>query len=141
MFNNAIPMSNPVSAGNPGTSAGNGNSSLDDLSSAMVYLVGYASHFDGTSGDAVPTKLGMAGGNAIKISETFKGANNSIANSWEQTHDLLLSVSEKVATLMREFDKQLTNFIDISKGHEGEIQSAVDQANDAANDVINELGL
>jgi hypothetical protein len=117
------------------------DSALLELKEALGYLTDYNQNwsFDSTGADA--NGLGKAYQVANSISEAFGTSNSSLMDGWATAADLLYKLFQLVHENFGKMYEDIDRFSD--EGYQAEVgaKKAVDTANEAAQSILNDLGL
>lgn len=111
------------------------NSSVEQLKNALELLI-----FDtSTSKDGMG--LGDATQAAKQISESFVGVNSSLCNGWKTAADFFDRIQAGVGDICYELYNEMNNYVEETKQIEQQARIAVEEANEVAKQILNELDL
>ena len=119
-------------------------SSVDELDEALLLLkniTGYDYSDGNQKEDYRGSDLTYACGSSWRISDCFRGVNANLSNAWNTTMEVMSKILEAVDKNVLEYSNAIKAFVESTRTNEESAQVALDQANDAAQNILNELGL
>ncbi len=117
------------------------DSSILDLKEALRLLVDDARGTGGVIDGNCDGTIEAADQHARHINMIFNNVNSSLEEGWKTTSNLLYKLYNLITDKFGEMYNDISKFTDETYQAELSARKAVDTANEAANEILNELGL
>ena len=117
------------------------DSSILELQEALNVLTDFNQHWGFESNGADAPGFARAYQVSRGLSEKFNGVNSSLEEGWMTTAGLFFSMFNLVSQTFEEMYKDIELFTDETYQAELQARDAVDKANEAANQILEELGI